>query len=101
MAARIGELGRSECPVSHTGVILVARHPALIPTGGLHQDEADPRHDPDANVTFAVRLTCDVCGYMLLFDSEKFHPTGEKTLFVGSEELEAEWEAEQAPGDQG
>lgn len=27
--------------------------------------------------------------------------TGEKTLFVGSEELEAEWEAEQGPADQG
>jgi hypothetical protein len=98
MAARIGELGLSECPVCHTGAILVARHPALIPIGGLHQDKADPRHDPDASVIFAVRLTCDVCGYMLLFDSEMFHPSSERTLFVGSEELEAEWEAEQGAG---
>jgi hypothetical protein len=100
MAARIGELGLSECPVCHTGAILVARHPALIPIGGLYQDKADPRHDPDADVIFAVRLTCDVCGYMLLFDSEKFQPSNETTLFVGSEELEAEWEAEQGPADQ-
>lgn len=70
MATRIRELGLSECPVCHTGAILVARHPALIPIGGLYQDTADPRHDPDANVVFAVRLTCDVCGYMLLFDSK-------------------------------
>jgi hypothetical protein len=34
---------------------------------------------------------------MLLFDSEKFHPSSEKTLFLGSEEIEAEWKGEQGP----
>jgi hypothetical protein len=47
---------------------------------------------------FAVRLACDVCCYMLLFDIEKFHPSSERTLFVGSEEREAKWEAEQGDG---
>ena len=74
------------------------RQPASIPIGGLPQDKADPRYDPDASVIFAVRLTCDVCGYMLLFDSETFHPSSERTLSVGSEELGAEWEAEQGAG---
>jgi hypothetical protein len=45
----------------------------------------------------ALQSVADVRGYMVLFDSEKFHPSSEKTLFVGPEELEAEWEAEQGP----
>lgn len=92
MAEKIVQLGLNECPVCHTGAILVNRYPAIISIGGFQHDKTDPRHDPEANVIFAVRLTCDVCGYMLLFDSEKFSPKGERTLFRGSEELEAELE---------
>ena len=47
-----------------------------------------------------IRSAIPARSSMRLFDSEKFHPSSERTLFVGSEELEAEREAEQGPADQ-
>jgi hypothetical protein len=33
-----------------------------------------------------VRVTCDVCGYSMLFDSEKHHGPDEPVLIEGSDE---------------
>lgn len=95
MAARIVELGLSECPVCHTGAILISRQPAHVSTGGFHYGKGDPRNDPDANVIFAVQLTCDVCGYLMLFDSEKFYTGNDRIFINGPLELEDEIEAAQ------
>jgi hypothetical protein len=93
MGARIVEMGLSECPVCHTGAILISRLPAMVYVGGIHHEPGHPRHDPEANAVFAVRLTCDVCGYMLLFDSEKFYSGDEKIMFLGPQELEDQLES--------
>lgn len=66
----------------------------MVYIGGIHHEQGHPRHDPEANVIFAVRMTCDVCGYMMLFDSEKFQAGDEKMLFIGPEALEAEIDGE-------
>jgi hypothetical protein len=29
--------------------------------------------DPDANLYFMVRIECNMCGYNMLFNSERFH----------------------------
>jgi hypothetical protein len=101
MTVRIVELGLSKCPICGTGVITASRLPALVPIGGIHREKDDPRHDPEANVLFAVVLTCNLCGYMLLFDSEKFTPGDEKTMIFGpperEDEIEAALEAEEEP----
>jgi hypothetical protein len=101
MTQRLVELGLSKCPICQTGAILVSPRPAIISVGGFHHEKDDPRYDPEANVIFAVKLTCDVCGHMMLFDSEKFSPGDERSLIKGlSVEQEAEWEARQDRDDE-
>jgi len=36
--------------------------------------------DPDTNVLFMVRVACQLCGYAMLFDSEKHHGPDERVL---------------------
>lgn len=66
---RITQLGLTACPICDAKESLqVDRRPAFLLVGGL-----DPEHDPDANGLFMVRIFCNLCGYTLLFDSEKHH----------------------------
>jgi hypothetical protein len=66
----------------------------LLDVGGFHHEKDDPRHDPEANVMFMVRVYCQLCGYVLLFDSEQFRGGDEPVLFMGPPELEEESDPE-------
>jgi hypothetical protein len=53
----------------------------LLHIGGLKSQIEDPvEGDPDTNVLFMVRVSCRVCGYTMLFDSEQHHGPDEPTL---------------------
>jgi hypothetical protein len=80
------QLGLRACPVCcSAGALSASPFPAIIikpefpGAGGLHAWEG-PGGDP----TFAVRVECATCGYLMLFNSEKYRAAGEKIL-----ELEA------------
>lgn len=91
IAEHIVRLGLAKCPVCGSESSLGASpYPVLLSFGGFHHEPRDPRHDPEANVWFAVNVECQVCGHMMLFNSERFHHGNEPVLFQGSIELEQE-----------
>jgi hypothetical protein len=95
IAERLQQLGLRRCQVCNAEESLrVDRRPAMLDIGGFHHEGDDPRHDPEANVLFMVRVTCGLCGHTLLFDSEQFHHGNEPILFQGPEALEDELEAD-------
>jgi hypothetical protein len=78
---RLAQLGLEECPICHSGTLGAHRVPVLLHIGGLKSLKEDPLHgDPDTNVLFMVRVACEVCGYTMLFDSEKHHGPDEPVL---------------------
>jgi hypothetical protein len=89
---RINQFGLTACHVCGAEQSLYADHrPVVLNIGGFdHYEKDDPRHDPEANVLFMVPVVCHLCGYMMLFDSEKHRGPDEPTLFRGTEELEDE-----------
>ncbi len=93
MSQRISQLGLDRCGVCDSERLLVGKRPAIIPIGGIHHERDHPRWDPEANVLFMVMLTCDLCGNVLLFDSERLVPGEQKMMVEGlteEEELAAE-----------
>jgi ssDNA-binding Zn-finger/Zn-ribbon topoisomerase 1 len=91
IAGHIRRLGLSRCPVCGGESSLAAsRLPAIINCGGWPHERDDPRHDPDAYVWFAVKVECDSCGHMLLFNSERFRHGDEPVFVVGFREHEDE-----------
>ena len=44
--------------------------------------------DPDRQVTFAVRVECTTCGYLMLFNAEQQHRGDEMILVTGQVEGE-------------
>jgi hypothetical protein len=86
----ISRLGLSTCPVCGSQALAISDYPVIVNYGGFHHEEGDPRRDPEANIYYAAKVECDVCGYMMLFNSERFHHGDEPTLFMGTREREAE-----------
>jgi hypothetical protein len=75
MSDRIIELGLDDCRVcGATESNSTWQQPALIHVGG-HVDD-----HPDANMCYAIIVLCRQCGYMMLFDSERFSRGDEYTL---------------------
>jgi hypothetical protein len=78
--------GLRKCPVCDGGALAISRRPVILTVGGLHFDQSDPRHDPDANIEYAAKVECDVCGHILLFNVERFYSGDEPVLYTGPEE---------------
>jgi hypothetical protein len=90
MRDRLSQLGLSTCKICESGTLGVSDYPVIVSFGGWHHEKPDPRHDPEANVWFAVRVECDMCGHMMFFNSERYTTGDEPVLFQGSREREAE-----------
>jgi hypothetical protein len=86
----IARLGLRSCPVCGSETLGISDYPVLVSFGGFPHEKTDPRHDPEANVWFAAKVECQVCGYMMFFNSERFHHGDEPVLFQGTREYEAE-----------
>jgi hypothetical protein len=92
---RLNQFGLTECPVCKAENSLHAhRRPVILSIGGSPIERGKAGHDPEANVLFMLAVVCDLCGYFLLFDSEKHHGPDEPVLFQGSQELEDEIDPE-------
>jgi hypothetical protein len=90
MRDQLSRLGLSTCNVCGTGNLGVSDYPVIVSFGGVHHEKPDPRHDPEANIWYAVKVECDLCGHMMFFNSERYHTGNEQVLFLGSRELEAQ-----------
>src|SRR5919198_4882427 len=96
IAAQITRLGLQRCAVCGSDSSMQASpYPVLLSIGGFHHERADPRWDPEANVRFMIEVRCEVCGHVMLFDSEKFHGPNEPVLVTGPPEVEEQLESEE------
>lgn len=87
--ARLGLRGCSVCG-SETS-LGISDYPVIVSYGGTGgYDESDPRYDPEANIWFAAKVECQVCGHMTFFNSERFHHGDEPVMFQGTRAHEAE-----------
>ncbi len=79
---RLTELGLTSCPICDAEDSWHVDHrPVLLRVGGLKSAMEDQvEGDPEANVLLMVRVFCEVCGYSMLFDSEKHHGPDEPVL---------------------
>jgi hypothetical protein len=68
--------------------------PALVLCGGL-PPKASKVEDPDAQMDFMVRVECQLCGYTMFFNAEKFRD-GDTPVLVKGWTDEQEEEAERA-----
>lgn len=57
----------------------VSKRPVILSVGGLAWEDRETR-DEDATIKFAVEIRCGLCGYIMLFDAEKFHSGDEPTM---------------------
>jgi hypothetical protein len=74
---RIAQLGLSQCPVCQSGTIAIGRQPVIVNVGGIPDSKLQ---DAKTNIRFYVALTCDLCGHVMLFDSERFQHGDERAL---------------------
>ena len=79
---RITQLGLTSCAICEAADSWQAdRRPVYLHVGRLNSSTEDAvEEDPDADVLLMVRVSCEVCGYTMLFDSEKHHGPDEAVL---------------------
>jgi hypothetical protein len=83
-------LGLNTCPVCGLADSLSASHlPVLLVDGGFpaSTDDHCRAEERDGDLTFALRIECTACGYLMLFNAERFR-TGDDKIIV-PEGLEA------------
>ena len=77
------QLGLEACPVCGLVDSLgVGDLPVLLFDGGFPPriDGHPPAGDCDGDLTFAVRIECTACGYLMLFNAQRFRTADEKII---------------------
>ena len=95
--AGLRQLGMRACPVCRsTDTLRVSPFPTFIaeatPSTGING--LSSWEEPDVDLTFAVRVECTICGYLMLFNSQQYRTATEMILT-----LKADEEHESPPGD--
>jgi hypothetical protein len=92
------QLGVGACPVCGSSESLaMGRQPVLLAEG-----EYPPRvggmpmeADRDRQMTFAIKVECLSCGYLMLFNAQRYRGGNEQTIVLGlTEEQERQLEEE-------
>lgn len=66
-------VGLHKCPVCSTGMLDVSPAPVVLPWRGFAwRDVGERGYDTKANILFMLKVTCDFCAHVMLFDSERF-----------------------------
>ena len=79
----IRQLGLKACPVCGLVDSLDVSHlPVLLFDGGFLRriDDHHLARDWDGDLTFAVRIECAACGYLMLFNAQRFRTADEKII---------------------
>jgi hypothetical protein len=71
--AKIAQLGLKACPVCESETALrVDKRPVIVSVGGVAWSDAPEVNDSETSISYLVRIECTLCGYTLLFNSERF-----------------------------
>jgi hypothetical protein len=79
------QLGLQACPVCGlTDSADIGPLPVLLVDGGVPScaDEHPRGEDRGGGLTFAVRIECAACGYLMLFNALRFRIANEKILVM-------------------
>ncbi len=68
-SATLERLGLADCSVCGGRTLERDDRPYIVGVGGVRGSELE---DQDTNIVYFLRISCDTCGHVLLFDSEKF-----------------------------
>lgn len=77
------QFGLNACPVCGlTDSLGVGPLPVLLDDGGFPPRNHDhcPEEDRGCDLTFAVRIECAACGYLMLFNAQRFRTADEKII---------------------
>jgi hypothetical protein len=77
------QLGLKACPVCGLADSLDVGHlPVLLFDGSFlpRIDDHPPERDCAGDLTFAVRIECTACGYLMLFNAQRFRTADEKII---------------------
>ena len=76
------QLGLRACPICGSADALgIGRFPVFVLDGGPPPDGDDPPLSEDHDLTFAVRIECNACGHLMLFNAQRFR-TGDEPILV-------------------
>ncbi|MGH3873757.1 MAG: hypothetical protein ACRDSR_20005 [Pseudonocardiaceae bacterium] len=84
---KLAQLGLKNCAVCESEHLTVHRFPFLAPMGDFPPKISDP-DDPEVIIDRLVRVECGICGYVMLFNAERFRAGGDETLVRGLTEQE-------------
>jgi hypothetical protein len=82
MRQRIVQLGLRQCAVCASETMGVDRLPVIFHIGGDDHTRRNVPSDKDVNVLFMVKVECQMCGYAMLFNSERLLPGHVGSLVV-------------------
>jgi Zn ribbon nucleic-acid-binding protein len=94
----VQQLGVQACPVCGlSDSLAMGRMPVLLVEGEYPPRVGDRpmEEDRDRQLTFAIKVECTSCGYLMLFNSERYRHGDEQTIVLGlTEEQERQLEEE-------
>jgi hypothetical protein len=79
------QLGLNACPVCGLAdSVGIGPLPVLLVDGGFPPgtDDHPLGEDRDGELTFAVRIECAACGYLMLFNALRFRTENEKIIVL-------------------
>jgi hypothetical protein len=89
------QFGLVVCPVCRLADSLGVGHlPVLLVDGGFpagtEGSSPAPDGDGDGDLIFAMRVECNACGYLMLFNAQRFRTADEKILVLEGTEQEGQ-----------
>lgn len=78
ISAELQRLGLGTCPVCSGSALNTDRRPVVMTVGG-----GGGLEDSTTNIAYHLRILCDMCGHVMLFDVERYVSGDDRILETG------------------